>query len=56
LGAGTPGSYAKSLEALGIWHQHAAADSCGLHDLQSAFRPALQHFVGVGALEARNAI
>jgi hypothetical protein len=36
--------------------QHAAADSCGLHDLQSAFRPALQHFVGVGGLESCNAI
>jgi hypothetical protein len=44
------------LAALGIWHQHAAANSCGLHDLQSAFRPALQHFVGVGGLESRNAI
>jgi hypothetical protein len=27
-----------------------------LHDLQSAFWPALQHFVGVGGLESRNAI
>jgi hypothetical protein len=55
-GAGTPESYANSLAALGIWHQHAAADSCGLHDLQSAFWPALQHFVGVGGLELRNTI
>jgi hypothetical protein len=49
-GAGTPESYGNSLAALGIWHQYAAADSCGLHDLQSAFWPALQHFVGVGGL------
>jgi hypothetical protein len=41
-GARTPESYAANLlAALGIWHQHAAADSCRLHDLQSAFRPAL---------------
>ncbi len=55
-GTGTPKSYANSLDALGIWHQHAAADSCRLHDLQSAFQPVLQHFVGVGGLESRNAI
>jgi hypothetical protein len=55
-GAGTPESYANSLDALGIWHQHAAADSCGLHDLQSAFLPAHQHFVGIGGLDSRNAI
>jgi hypothetical protein len=54
--AGTPESYANLLAALGIWHPHGAADSCGLHNLQSAFRPALQHFVGVGGLESRNAI
>ena len=34
----------------------AAADSCGLHDLQSAFRPPLQYYVGVGGLDSRNAI
>jgi hypothetical protein len=55
-GAGTPKPYAKSLGTLGIWHQHAAADSCGLHDLQSSFRPALQYYVGVGGLDLRNAI
>jgi hypothetical protein len=55
-GAGTPESYAKLLDTLGIWHQHAAADSCGLHDLQSAFRPALQYYVGVGGLDLQNAI
>jgi hypothetical protein len=55
-GVGTPKSYANSLAAFGIRHQHAAANSCGLHDLQSAFRPVLQHFVGVGGLESQNAI
>jgi hypothetical protein len=55
-GAGTPKLYAKPLDTLGIWHQHAAADLCGLHDLQSAFRPALQYYVGVGGLDLRNAI
>ncbi len=33
-GAGTPESYANSLAALGIWHSHAAADSCGLHEFK----------------------
>jgi hypothetical protein len=33
-----------------------AAGSCGFHDFQSAFWPALQHFVGVGGLESWNAI
>jgi hypothetical protein len=51
LGAGTPKSYANLLDVLGIWHQHAA-NSCGLHDLQATFWPALQHFVGVGDLES----
>jgi hypothetical protein len=31
-------------------------DSCGIHDLQSVFRLATQHFVGEGNLEKRNAI
>jgi hypothetical protein len=49
--------YAKSLDTtLGIWHQHAGADSCGLHNLQSAFPLALQYYVGVGGLDLRNAI
>jgi hypothetical protein len=55
-GAGTPELYAKSLDILGIWQQHAAADSCGLHDLRSAFRPALQNYVGACGLDLRNAI
>ena len=51
-----PKLYANLLDALGIWHQHATANLCRLHDLQSAFWPALQHFVGVGGLELQNAI
>jgi hypothetical protein len=56
-GAGTPQSCAKSLNSLGIWHhQHVAADLCGLHDLPSAFRPALHCCVGIGGPDLRNAI
>jgi hypothetical protein len=55
-GAGTPKLYAKLLDILGIWHQQAATDLCRLHDLQSAFWPALQCYVGIGSLHLWNAI
>jgi hypothetical protein len=55
-GAGTPESYANACAKIGIWHQQGISDSCGLHDLQSVFRLAMQQFVGEGGLESRNAI
>jgi hypothetical protein len=55
-GAGTPESYANACAKIGIWHLQGIADSCGLHDLQSVFRLAMQQFVGEGGLDARNAI
>jgi hypothetical protein len=55
-GAGTPESFAKSCDQLAIWHQRAMIDSCGLHDIQSVFRLAMQQYVGEGGLDSRNAI
>jgi hypothetical protein len=45
----------KAFKKIDIWHATATADSCGLHDLQSVFRLALQQHVGDGGLETRNA-
>ncbi len=55
-GAGTPESYANACAKIGIWHDMGMSGSCGLHDLQSVFRLAMQQFVGEGGLDARNAI
>jgi hypothetical protein len=55
-GAGTPESFAKSCNTLGIWHNRGMVDSCGLHDIQSVFRLAMQQYVGEGGLDSRNAI
>jgi hypothetical protein len=55
-GAGTPESYANACDKIGIWHPEGMSDSCGLHDLQSVFRLAMQQFVGEGGLDARNAL
>jgi hypothetical protein len=55
-GSGTPESFANSCRKRKIWGERATEDSCGLHDLQSVFRLALQQYVGEGGLEARNAI
>jgi hypothetical protein len=55
-GAGTPESFAKSCDALGIWHTNGMIDSCALHDLQSVFCLAMQQYVGEGGLDARNTI
>ena len=55
-GAGMPESFAKSCNQLAIWHQQAMIDSCGLHDIQSVFRLAMQQYVGEGGLDSQNAI
>ena len=55
-GSGTPESFAGSCRKIHIWGERATEDSCGLHDLQSVFRLALQQYVGEGGLESRNAI
>jgi hypothetical protein len=55
-GAGTPESWLKALEKEGLWEDVSMEDSCGIHDLQSVFHLAMQHFVGEGNLEKRNAI
>jgi hypothetical protein len=56
-GAGTPESWSKALEKEELcWEDVSMEDSCGIHDLQSVFRLATQHFVGEGNCEKRNAI
>jgi hypothetical protein len=55
-GSGTPESFANACKKIEIWGEQATEDSCGLHDIQSVFRLALQQYVGDGGLEARNAI
>jgi hypothetical protein len=55
-GSGTPESFANACKKIEIWGERATEDSCGLHDLQSVFRLALQQYVGEGGLDARNAI
>jgi hypothetical protein len=55
-GASTPESWSKGLEKEGLWEDVSMEDSCGIHDLQSGFRLATQHFVGEGNLKKRNAI
>ena len=55
-GSGTRESFAGSCRKIHIWGERATEDLCGLHDLQSVFRLALQQYVGEGGLEARNAI
>ncbi len=55
-GAGTPESWSKGLEKEGLWEDVSMEDSCGIHNLQSGFRLATQHFVGEGNLKKRNAI
>jgi hypothetical protein len=55
-GSGTPESFANACKKIEIWGEQATEDSCGLHDLQSLFRLALQQYVGDGGLEARNVI
>jgi hypothetical protein len=46
----------KKCAKIGIWHEHGMSNSCCLHDLQSAFRLAMQQFVGEGGLDARSAL
>jgi hypothetical protein len=48
--------FTKSCDTLGIWHTRGMIDSCGLHDIQSVFRLAMQQYVGEGNLDSRNAI
>jgi hypothetical protein len=55
-GSGTPESFATACKKIVIWGERATEDSCGLHDLQSVFRLALQQYVGKGGLDASNAI
>jgi hypothetical protein len=55
-GSGTRELFANACKKLNIWGAGATADSCGLHDLRSGFRLALQQHVGDGGLEARNAM
>jgi hypothetical protein len=55
-GSGTPESFANACKKIEIWGERATEDSCGLHNLQSVFRLALQQYVGKGGLDARNAI
>ncbi len=55
-GAGTPESWSNALDKEGLWEDISMEDLCGIHDLQSVFRLASQHFIGKGSLDKRNAI
>ena len=55
-GAGTPELFAKPCDKLDIWHKRAMIDSCGLHDIQSVFRLAMQQYVGEGGFLQYNSV
>jgi hypothetical protein len=55
-GAGTPESWSNALDKEGLWEDISMEDWCGIHDLQSVFRLASQHFIGKGSLEKRNGV
>jgi hypothetical protein len=55
-GAGTPESFGVSCKQLNICMNEASFESCGLHDLQSVFRLAMQHCIGEGGLTNSNAV
>jgi hypothetical protein len=55
-GAGTPESLQRALVDIDRMTAEGFDDSCGLHDCQSIFRLAIQHYIGDGGLGKRNAV
>jgi hypothetical protein len=55
-GEGTPESWSNALDKEGLWEDISMEDSCGIHDLQSVFHLASQHFIGEGGLKKCNMI
>jgi hypothetical protein len=56
-GSGTPESFTNACKKIEIWGERVTEDSCGLHNLQSVFRLAVQQYIGEGGLkQAQNAI
>jgi hypothetical protein len=55
-GGGTPESLFDALSQIERADVNGDGDSCGLHDNQSEFRLPIEHFIGPGGLDNRNAI